>query len=98
MSKLGIARRLSCLALAAVMFTACGDEDKPDGGGTTDTGGGDPDAGPGMDVPPSGDTGPQDTGPRMDAMPTDTGPTGPREIIFLHTNDEHSHELGFAPE
>ena len=41
------------------------------------------------------DSGTPDTG--VDAGPVDTGPP-PQGIVLIHTNDEHSHMLGFGPE
>lgn len=95
---------LSLAFLASGALAACSDPEEtptdtgvvvdsgtPDSGvvdtGVTDTGPGD--TGP-------GDTGPGDTGPGDTGTP-DSGPR-PQSIIFLHTNDEHSHYLGFAPE
>lgn len=87
---------------ATALFVACSDdpEDLPDSGvNPVDTGARDTGI-VGMDVPPV-DTG-VDAG-RGDMGPADSGDTGvmdigPRSIVFLHTNDEHSHQLGFAPE
>ncbi len=55
----------------------------------SDSGAGEPDA--------TADAGAGDP----DATPPDARPdsgTMPRSIVFVHTNDEHSHQLGFAPE
>lgn len=96
---------LSLALLASGSFLACGEDDPVDGGtpdsgvqadtGTGDTGTGDTGTGDtGTGDTGTGDTGVGDTG--VDGG-TDTGPR-PQSIIFLHTNDEHSHHLGFAPE
>lgn len=89
--------------LLALTAFGCADEvDPPDAGtpdaGTVDTGtvvdtGVEPDAG----TPDTGpvDTGPVDTGVEPDAGTPDTGT--PQSISFIHTNDEHSHFLGFNP-
>jgi 2',3'-cyclic-nucleotide 2'-phosphodiesterase (5'-nucleotidase family) len=87
---------------ALVPFAAaCGDDDPVDGGlpgsdvGFADSGvdGGNPtdtgvDGGNPADGGNDGGTDAGDTGP---------GDAGSKSIIFLHTNDEHSQHLGFAP-
>jgi len=101
----GRSSRLSSLAAFAVLFAACGDE------GTTGldatTGSADASVFPDAltsapDATGNADAAARDaTGGNPDALPTggDAGmTTGPRSIVFLHTNDEHSHELGFGPE
>ncbi|MCK6548798.1 bifunctional metallophosphatase/5'-nucleotidase [Myxococcota bacterium] len=96
------------LPLAGVIaLSACGDDSSPDAG-PADSGvhadatvdpadsGVHPDADSGEH--PDADTGVHpdaDTGVHPDA---DTGVEVPRAMIFLHTNDEHSHHLGFGPE
>ena len=95
---------LSGLALLA----ACGDGvEPPDAGSSGADSGVHPDA-----VTPRPDATPVDSGELSDAGVMDaTAPDAmvgrdatlpdsaePRSIMFLHTNDEHSHELGFAPE
>jgi 2',3'-cyclic-nucleotide 2'-phosphodiesterase (5'-nucleotidase family) len=82
---------------ASAALAACGSSSNPDAG---DTGATIMDALPGQDVVTfhdamtTPDMGVVDTG--VDAGPTDVSTA--RSIAFLHTNDEHSHELGFAPE
>lgn len=101
--------RSACAAgLAFVVpcaLAACGSDSPdtgpnptPDTGVVRDTGVPGPDTGL-----PGPDGGVPDTGPRPDVGTPDTGPPadagfGPRSIIFLHTNDEHSHNNGFGPE
>ena len=85
----------AALVAFSVALTACGDEEGPDA------------AVPG-DAAVSSDASPQQDGSTTgDAAVTGDGGAdggevdaadGPRSIVFLHTNDEHSHVLGFAPE
>jgi 2',3'-cyclic-nucleotide 2'-phosphodiesterase (5'-nucleotidase family) len=84
-----------CLVSAIGLLAACGGSNNNDGGGT-DTGGG-TDAVGHMDATTGVDATGTDGG-GTDAMPTDAVAGGPRSLIILHTNDEHSHELGFGPE
>ncbi len=89
--------------LLALNLFGCADEvDSPDAGTPSDAGmadagpvdtGIEPDAGT-PDTGPT-DTGPVDTGVQPDAGTPDTGT--PQSISFIHTNDEHSHFLGFNP-
>jgi 2',3'-cyclic-nucleotide 2'-phosphodiesterase (5'-nucleotidase family) len=89
---------LLTLAVSLALYGCPGEVDPPDSGVPADTG---VDAG-------VTDTGvaPRDAGERDGGEPADTGPrdTGvgpdagtPQSISFIHTNDEHSHHLGFAP-
>ncbi len=92
---------LSALCSSMLIFSACGDEEDPpvaDAGtivnpdATTS-----PDATgfPDATLPDASDE--EDAGIRADGGDASTNPD-PQTVIFLHTNDEHSHELGFGPE
>jgi hypothetical protein len=95
---------LSGLALLA----ACGDgAEPPDAGAGGADSGVHPDAVTPHPDAMAGDTGALSDAGAMDATAPDAEPAldgtipdaaEPRSIMFLHTNDEHSHELGFAPE
>lgn len=98
---LGLSRLLLALPLAALV--ACGDDAPAEDAGVTDTG-----VHPDATVRPDAtvdagvtDTGVADTGV-TDTGVTDTGVTDtgvqPQGIVFIHTNDEHSHMFGLAPE
>lgn len=91
------------LAAAALLATsACSDDSESVDSGQPDSGvadsGGEADTGTTPAPDASADSGVRrDAGEGTDAGPADTG-SGPRSIVFLHTNDEHSHMLGFGPE
>ncbi|MFO0725120.1 MAG: 5'-nucleotidase C-terminal domain-containing protein [Myxococcota bacterium] len=94
-------------ALSTASLVACSSSEVTDGGALPDSGvhpdatsvpdsGEHPDAAPG-DTGEQPDTGVQpDSGTGMDATVADAAVA--RSMVFIHTNDEHSHELGFAPE
>jgi 2',3'-cyclic-nucleotide 2'-phosphodiesterase (5'-nucleotidase family) len=90
---------LAALSLAiALPLAACGDSGHNDtGGGHPDAAGGNPDAIGGNPDASGTDGAPSDGGVHPDAELPDMGPIS-RSLIIIHTNDEHSHELGFGPE
>ncbi|MCA9552081.1 MAG: bifunctional metallophosphatase/5'-nucleotidase, partial [Myxococcales bacterium] len=94
-------RRLPLILLTCTVGLAlygCPDDtDKPDSGPAVDAGFPDtgfPDTGaPDTGAPDSGEV--PDSGETPDAGFPDSGT--PQAISFIHTNDEHSHHLGFSP-
>ena len=80
-------QRLPVLSLPLLLvLTACSSSDDSDLGNPGGDGG-------------LADTGTDDAGPSPDGGLPDAGDNGggPQSIIFLHTNDEHSHFLGIGP-
>lgn len=88
---------------ASLLFAACGDDDPPvtpDSGVVTfpDATQGNPDATEGNpDATEGNPDAAADGGVPADGGDASVNP-GAQTVIFLHTNDEHSHEMGFGPE
>lgn len=86
------------LALPLAVSVACGDDSPAEDAGTPDSGvHADATVRPDATVDAGvTDTGVADTGV-VDTGVVDTG-VPPQGIVFIHTNDEHSHMFGFGPE